>query len=106
VVEIDGDLHSIEAARQEIISVIQRQMSSSSSSVYDYNKNPYGSGIAVYNQQKLASDGQAINGAVPDNLKPESGSYASSILTNNPMIAYASMQLTGWSYDDPSKPVQ
>jgi hypothetical protein len=43
---------------------------------------------------------------VPDSLKPESQSYASSFLTNNPMIAYASMQLTGWNYDDPTKPMQ
>lgn len=38
---------------------------------------------------------------MPDSLKPESGSYASSLLTENPMIAYASMQLTGWGqYED------
>ena len=66
-------------------------MTQNNQQTYDYAKNPYGSGIAVYNQTKLASDGQAINGAVPDSLKPESGSYASSYLTNNPMIAYASM---------------
>lgn len=58
---------------------------------FDFNKNPYGSGIAVYNQTKLASDGQQINGAVPDALKPESGSYASNILTENPMLAYNAM---------------
>lgn len=79
-------------------------MNQTGSSAYDYQKNPYGSGIAVYNQQKLASDGQTINGAVPDSLKPESGSYASSLLTENPLIAYNAMQLTGWSYDYPNQP--
>lgn len=65
--------------------------------MFDFSKNPYGSGIAVYNQNK--SDGQSINGAVPDSLKPESGSFASNILTENPGLAYNAMQLTGWSYD-------
>ena len=64
---------------------------------YDFAKNPYGSGIAVYNQTQLASDGMQINGAVPDSLKADSGSYASSMLTDNPMLAYNAMQLTGWS---------
>jgi hypothetical protein len=45
----------------------------------------------VYNQTKLASDGMQINGAVPDSLKPDSGSYASSMLTDNPMLAYNAM---------------
>lgn len=67
-------------------------------SAYEYQKNPYGSGIAVYNQNKSA-DGYSINGAVPESLKLESGSYASNILTDNPMLAYNAMQLTGWSYD-------
>jgi len=39
----------------------------------------------------LASDGLQINGAVPDSLKPDSGSYASSMLTDNPMLAYNAM---------------
>ena len=38
---------------------------------------------------------------MPDALKPESGSYASNLLTENPMLAYNAMQLTGWSYDYP-----
>lgn len=67
---------------------------------YDFAKNPYGSGIAVYNQTKLASDGLQINGAVPDSIKPESGSYASSFLTDNPTLAYNAMQLTGWAYPE------
>jgi len=82
--------------------LIQRYLQSSGSSggnPYDFAKNPYGSGIAVYNQTKIGSDGHSINGAVPDSLKPESGSYASNILTENPMLAYNAMQLTGWSYD-------
>lgn len=66
---------------------------------YDYNKNPYGSGIAVYNQSKMSTEGHSINGAVPDSMKPESGGYASNLLTENPLLAYSAMQLTGWSHD-------
>jgi hypothetical protein len=71
----------------------------SSGGTYDFSKNPYGSGIAVFNQTKLASEGLQINGAVPDALKQDSGSFASTLLTENPMLAYNAMQLTGWSYD-------
>lgn len=80
-------------------SIQYTNQNSSGSNQYDFTKNPYGSGIAVYNQTKSGSDGLQINGAVPDSLKPESGSYASNILTENPMFAYNAMQLTGWSYD-------
>ena len=66
-------------------------MSQSGGSSYDYSKNPYGSGIAVYNQTKNSNDPNIINGAVPDSLKPDSGSYATSLLSENPMIAYATM---------------
>ena len=59
-------------------------MSQNSTAAYDYAKNPYGSGIAVYNQQKLANEGQSINGAVPDSLKPDSGTFASTVLTSHP----------------------
>lgn len=65
-------------------------MSSSGGSGFDYSKNPYGSGIAVYNQTK-AGDPNVINGAVPDSLRPDNTGYAASLLSDNPMIAYASM---------------
>lgn len=48
-IEMDGDQYNLEIARQEIQNLIQRYMSQSSSGGYDYAKNPYGSGIAVYN---------------------------------------------------------
>lgn len=48
-IEMDGDSYNIEMARQEIQQLIQRYQSQSSSGGYDYAKNPYGSGIAVYN---------------------------------------------------------
>jgi hypothetical protein len=104
-IEVDGEQTNVEICQQEIDGLINRYVTSSGSSNFDYSKNPYGSGIAVYNQQRMAQDGSNINGAVPDSLKADGGSYASNFLTNNPMIAYASMQLTGWNYEDPSKPV-
>ena len=80
--EIVGDPNCVEMARQEIHMLIQKVINHSSyisiqylssnvsgSGTYDFNKNPYGSGIAVYNQTKLGSDGHSINGAVPENLR-------------------------------------
>jgi len=58
---------------------------------FDYSKNPYGSGIAVYNQTKITNDPNIINGAIPDSLRPDNTGYAASLLSDNPMIAYASM---------------
>ena len=37
---------------------------------------------------------------MPESLKLDSGSYASNILNDNPMLAYNAMQLTGWSQYD------
>ncbi len=42
---------------------------------------------------------------MPDSLRPDNTGYAASLLSDNPMIAYASMQLTGWGYEDQNKPV-
>lgn len=49
------------------------------------------------------ASGDNIAGAVPDSLKPDSGTLASSVLTSNPIIAY---ELTGWSYEDPHAPAK
>lgn len=85
--------------------LIQRYITNGTTGSYDFAKNPYGSGIAMYNQTKLGPDGLQINGAVPDSLKPEGGGYASSMLTDSSMLAYNAMQLTGWAqYPEYAKP--
>jgi len=52
IIEVDGDPTSIEICKQEIDGLINRYVTQSGN--IDYSKNPYGSGLAVYNQQKLA----------------------------------------------------
>jgi predicted PilT family ATPase len=49
-IEVDGEQTNVEICQQEIDGLINRYVTSSGSSNFDYSKNPYGSGIAVYNQ--------------------------------------------------------
>mmetsp|Transcript_8863 Transcript_8863/g.6618 ORF Transcript_8863/g.6618 Transcript_8863/m.6618 type:complete len:145 (-) Transcript_8863:393-827(-) len=69
IIEVDGDATGIEICRQEIDSLINRYLSSSGN--LDFSKNPYGSGMAVYNSQKMNIEGPIMPGAIPDMMKPD-----------------------------------